>query len=400
MRPLLQGSLAREARASVDALSKRLLAAAPPKVAEAHGAGVGLGCAGIALGHAYLSRFYGGGAHVEAAEAMLAQAFEEAAAYNLGPSLHAGFPGIGWVVEHLGAGGAIDPNRSVDDAIAALVAGARWTDPFDVGRGLGGLVAYAIARAPRGASKTIASRSVEHLARISDGDAWITERRFAPKLVGRRYHDLGLLYGVPGIVAALAGAIDAGLAARKSRSLLGRAVPWLLAHDRDEGFARGVGPSFAKDEPPRAGLGHGDLAVALPVLLAARAADEPAWEEAALAIARRAAKRAPEGADASLRSGAAGSAHAFHRLYRWTGEKRFADAARACFAHALAGRAARGGFAGYRAWRAPTEPGTRGSWIAEAGLLVGGAGVGLALVAALSSDDALADWDKIIVPRK
>ncbi|HEU5060714.1 MAG TPA: lanthionine synthetase LanC family protein, partial [Kofleriaceae bacterium] len=108
---------------------------------------------------------------------------------------------------------------------------------------------------------------------------------------------------------------------------------------------------------------------------AARALGSPAWEERALAIARRAAAR-PDGecgvVDAGLCHGAAGLAHVFNRLHQASGDPALAAAAERWFGRALA-------------MDAPAEP----------GILVGSAGLALALLAATGEDEP--DWDGFLL---
>jgi hypothetical protein len=100
-----------------------------------------------------------------------------------------------------------------------------------------------------------------------------------------------------------------------------------------------------------------------------------AWEQRALTIARRAAARPEEDcgvADAGLCHGAAGLGHLFNRLHQASGDAALAAASERWFARALA-------------MELPGEP----------GVLVGSAGVALALFAATGEEEPV--WDGFLL---
>jgi lantibiotic modifying enzyme len=114
----------------------------------------------------------------------------------------------------------------------------------------------------------------------------------------------------------------------------------------------------------------------------ADAVGEVPWDREALAFARRAAGRgcADSGAvDPGLRQGAAGIAHLCNRLFQATGEEPFADAARAGFGRVLETRRRDEGIGGFQV---------------NPGFLNGAAGIGLALLAAISAVEPA--WDRLL----
>jgi hypothetical protein len=113
----------------------------------------------------------------------------------------------------------------------------------------------------------------------------------------------------------------------------------------------------------------------------ADAAGEVPWDREALAFARRAAGRGcgEPGADPGLRRGTAGLAHLCNRLFQATGEEPFADAARAGFCRLLETRRRDEGIGGFEV---------------DPGFLNGAAGIGLALLAALSAVEPA--WDRLL----
>jgi hypothetical protein len=146
-------------------------------------------------------------------------------------------------------------------------------------------------------------------------------------------------------------------------------------------IAPGLEPS-----PSRSAWCYGDPGIAATLLVAARGAGRPDWEREAVALARQAADRPPAQTrvcDAGLCHGAAGLGHIFNRITQFTRDDRLAAAARHWFTRALDMRQPASGIAGFAALRSG-EDGTE-SWVAERGILTGAAGVGLALLAAVTS---------------
>ncbi|HKG93849.1 MAG TPA: lanthionine synthetase LanC family protein, partial [Gemmatimonadaceae bacterium] len=146
--------------------------------------------------------------------------------------------------------------------------------------------------------------------------------------------------------------------------------------------AGGGGSAFASVDAPglpwrptRSAWCYGYPGVAAALLAAARAAGEPGWERAATELALRAARRPPDECgvvDAGLCHGAAGLAQIYNRLWQATGDERLRRAATDWAHRALD-------------FPVPDDP----------GLLVGAAGVALALLATVS--DVEPEWDRVLL---
>jgi hypothetical protein len=165
--------------------------------------------------------------------------------------------------------------------------------------------------------------------------------------------------------------------------------------DGKVGFPIWVGPGIPRAQA-RVAWCYGDLGVATALLSAARCVGEPAWEREALAVARRAAERPIDQAgvqDAGLCHGAAGLGHLFNRLYQATGDSLLAEAARSWFGKALDMRHPERGIAGYASWWA--GPDGNMTWMDDPGLLMGAAGVALALLAATTTIEPA--WDRLLL---
>ena len=411
-KPLLQGDLAAQARQSVQEIAAALRSDAP----EAEGQGprsssIAGGQAGEALFYTYLALDTGDEAAAERAAQLVEQAAEALAVQPLPPNLYTGFAGVAWTMEHLR--GRLfeedededDPVEEIDEALAIPLRRSPWLGDYDLITGLVGLAVYALERLPRPAAVSLLASIVDRLSERADiseeGAAWFTQPEDLPDWQ-REYHprgnyNLGVAHGLPAVVAVLAGAAAAGIA--KAGPLLHDSARFLLARRQDPAVGSCFSTTYAPWEPPsgsRLAWCYGDPGVAAALLAAARAAGEPAWERAALEIALAAAER-PESTsgirDAGICHGAAGLGHLFNRMYHTTGEERLAAAARFWFERALAFRQPGQGIGGYRTWGVIGGPNDLG-WRDESGFLEGTAGVGLALLGALS--DVEPAWDRIL----
>lgn len=407
-RPLLRGEAAERARDAVLAIAAALRepAALPPSAA---GPDLSRGHAGRALFFAYLAPGFAEPGWREEAAAALDAAAEALAERPLGPELLGGFTGVGWVFEHLAgrldpAAEADDAPTEIDEALATLLAGS-WQGDYDLIGGLAGFAVYALETMPRPAARRLLARVVEELRRRAEprhgGLTWHTPPSLVPPSQLRAapdgYYNLGPAHGVPGAIVVLARAAAEGVAG--AADALEPAAAWLLGRERPESDGRGAFahwelPRAAADEPRESRLAwcYGDLGVAAALDAAGRAAGEPTWCRAARRVARRAAARPAERSgvvDAGLCHGAAGVGHLFNRLAQASGDDLLADAARRWLLATLALRRPGAGVGGYAAWEAHA-----GGWRDEAGFLTGAAGVGLALLAAIASEEP--EWDRVL----
>jgi hypothetical protein len=376
-------------------------------------ANLAVGRAGLALFFSYLARSQGK-TRSRVATVLLDDAVSALATTVMSPSLYEGFTGIAWACAHLsngkhaggtGGAGGDDPNAEVDEALLRYLDQSPWADHYDLMGGLVGLGVYALEQRPHPRADTMLARVLDRLAELarptSGGLTWHT----GPELLSSEqraecpdgHEDLGVAHGVPGVIALLGLACQAGHALR-AHPLLEPAVAWLLAQrlDLDVGA---VFPAWtaagSPQTPSRLAWCYGDAGVAATLLVAARGAGRSDWEAEALSIARRAAERLLDTTgirDAGLCHGAAGLAHVFNRMYHTTGEEWLADASRCWFARTLDLRRPGEGLAGFLALRANAS---RQEWIAEPGLLTGVAGIGLALLGACTA--VAPEWDRALL---
>ena len=316
-------------------------------------------------------------------------------------SLYAGAAGIGWVLTHL-EGDLLDERdrcAGLDRALLRLLDRQPWPGRFDLVSGLVGLGVYALERLDVPEGPDLLERVVLRLAEtaVRDGDDvywwtpphWLIEQARTASPTG--HIDLGLAHGVPGPIALLGAACATGVASDLARGLLDGAVGWLLREAANTERLSYSWQPGREPSPARTAWCYGEPGVAAALLIAARGAGEPAWEEDALRLARRAATRslADSGVvDAGVCHGASGLGLTFARLHHATGDRELGEAARCWFEHTLELRQPGAGIAGFitEGVNGPTE---------DPGLLVGATGIALALHAAASDHEPT--WDRLLL---
>lgn len=411
--PLLQGNPAARALEAVEAIAAALPqapieppVAAGPEETIAWRCSLASGRAGQALFYGYLSFSSADDGPADLAIELLDQAAEGVAAVPMSESLFSGFPGVAWTAEHLQ--GRVfeaegDPQLAMDEAILSLLSRSPWPGEYDLINGLAGLGIHALERLPRPSAVACLERVIEELARGAEGGAWFSPpgriSSFKLAVYPKGLYDLGTSHGIAGVIALLAAACRAGVHTRIARPLLDEAVSWLLARELsgEQGFHF---PHFHHPEveprPSRLAWCYGDVGIAAALLFAARTVGEPSWEARALGVALDAAEpgaRAETVRDAGLCHGAAGLGHLFNRMFQATGEERLAEAARSWYERALAFREPGRGVGGFRSWA--TDATGVSDWRDDPGFLEGAAGVGLALLAAVSTVEP--EWDRLLV---
>lgn len=446
-RPLLKGQAGASALEAVEAIAEvaqpaiETWSGAHPDPAGANAHSLAWGRAGVALFYAYRAAAKLPGADLRAASELLERSIEQVGNTAPRASLFVGFSGVAWATEHLNAlvragieaqapgpnaadadsSDADDPNAEIDELLASHLETPRPDAEWDLVEGLVGLGVYAHERLPRASARRCIGLIVQRLGELARpqpaGLAWATPpRRLAARAAagettglddlgaptesrGGEEFDLGLAHGTPGVIALLGLAYAADIQPHLCTALLEGAVPWLLAQQLPDG----EGSSF----PGRAGVGiepvparcawcYGDPGVAVALLGAARRLGRPAWEQAALRIARHAAadrEQRYDVRDAQLCHGSAGVAHAFNRIHQATGDTSSLAAAEYWLGRTLQFRAPGTGLAGFQTWS--LERTLDGEWIDDPRLLTGIAGIGLVLLAAATA--VAPAWDRALL---
>jgi class I lanthipeptide synthase len=405
--PLLEGDDAVAAQGVIDDIAAALaLDAVIPSQPYLSG-----GSAGRALFYGYLSEVWPDRHFDTLAMTHLERAIDQTAELSMRAGLYSGFTGIAWVTEHLQAGlidDDDDPNLAVDELLCDYLATTPWPDDYDVISGLAGCGIYGLERMPRATGREILTRVVERLHELAVRDGAGTSWHRKPEFLlpeGRvrspdGFYDLGTAHGVPGVLAVLAGALAAGVAEQLARPLLEGAWQWMMANRLPAGAETTYAYSISERPPvpARSAWCYGDPGVACAMYSAARRLEDPAWIADALVIARRAAVRPMDRCgcmDAGLCHGTAGLALLYNRLWHETGETIFADAARRWYQQTIERRQPGRGVAGFQAYYPGAGTGPSTDWVDDRSFLTGAEGIGLALLAAISTVEPA--WDRLLL---
>jgi lantibiotic biosynthesis protein len=419
-RPILEGSLHDRAIDAVRAISDDVLTIglkedsenADPLLKNDDSYSLSSGKAGMALFYAYLSELQSKEKNRDAAIFLLEQAVDAFSSTRMFPSLYLGFTGVAWAAEHiqsrLGDSDEEDLNESIDEALMEWLDRPIWSEDYNLIRGLAGFGVYAVERAHKPSAVQCLERIValldENCERKPEGITWHTSPDLLPDHQRAEcpngYYNLGLAHGIPGLIALLGETYAAGVSVDRTWPLLEGAVRWLLAQKMtaqgEEFFPNRIAAEI-EPSPSRLAWCYGDLGLSAAVMCAARLADEPSWEREALDIALRSANFSMERArvnDAALCHGAAGNAHIFNRFYQASGDERFKEAALFWFEQTLDMRSPGEGVGGFRSWKVNMAT-TQFGWEDDPGFLRGSVGIGLSLLAAVTSVEP--DWDRVLL---
>lgn len=404
--PILEGSLAERAHAS----AREVIAALGDPTAQTD-AGLAGGAAGLALVFAYVGRAWNHPPHLDTARRYLERATDALTEQVLPPSLYSGFVGIAWAhhqLERLLYGESDgDAAAELDDALVLLLQQQPWYREYDLISGLVGFGLFALERLPRPraiqALELLLARLDETSETTPQGITWHTRPYLLPEHQRREYpdgyHNLGLAHGVPAVVAFLAAVVARGLGGELARRLLDGGLAWLHSQKNPDSAPGCFGVSAEKRGPEQAtrlAWCYGDAGIAVALLAGADSLGHQPMRQLALEVARKSADRKPGTAgvvDPGVCHGAAGLAHCFNRLYQATHDPRYLEVARDWCARTLELRREESSIAGYSTWE--MAPDGKFVWSAQAGMLVGAAGVAATLVAATSPIPP--DWDRFLM---
>jgi lantibiotic modifying enzyme len=218
--------------------------------------------------------------------------------------------------------------------------------------------------------------------------------------------DLGLSHGIPSIITIISYIYGAGIAKEKCLKLLNGSISWLLQQKLPEGslsiFPYSVPvekPENYQPAPSRLAWCYGDLGIARSLWLAGKATGNETWKNEAVQIMLHASKRRNleenRVYDAGLCHGSAGIAHIFNRFYQDTQIEDFKEAALYWYKVTLNFATHEDGIGGYKMFVPAPNDNEEGTWENSAGLLEGSAGIGLALLAAISDEEP--KWDRCLL---
>lgn len=346
-------------------------------------------------------------------------------------SLFGGLGGLGWTVEHVSrvldetfavdrefsgereAGTRLeeaegspqeDLNEEIDGAFIKRLRMPVQRGLFDLIHGLVGYGTYFLERWPRGSSEEGLELVIHALEKIAEdvdaGTTWfsapatipVSEREQCPE----GYYNFGVAHGVPAVVHFLYQVSMTGIAQAPVRSLLDRALNWLLAR-ADLQKVNGLRfPSWVTPDgeirSARPTWCYGDLGVAALLFQVGEGIGNLVARTFALEMLEDCVKMPVDLYridDAGLCHGATGVAHIYNRMYQSEGDCRFQTAALDWYERALSMFRPGTGVGGYCKWAAWEG---KSGWEPWPAFLDGSIGVALALLGAVTSVEP--QWDR------
>jgi lantibiotic modifying enzyme len=210
--------------------------------------------------------------------------------------------------------------------------------------------------------------------------------------------DLGMAHGMASILSILAKLYNLSINKKKVELMTAPLVNLILDAKTSSMTLypnkSDLSLNFYKMKHSRLAWCYGDLGISVALWHASQALGRKDWEQEAIDTILHASKRrglVENGVvDAGLCHGTAGIAHIFNRMYGYTGLEELKEASNYWFAETLKMARFEDGLAGFKAWQ-----GNERGWVNEPGLLEGIAGIGLALISAVS--DIEPAWDECLL---
>jgi hypothetical protein len=406
-RPILTGSAADAAMDAIEAIARALsyprnnIWLWGPEKEVPHS--LGYGNAGIALFFWYLGRMQHSHRHAQTALSFLEEVVGALEHETMSCSFFQGIAGICWLIAHLSGTRVIRYDTILAEQEQRLLAWCTETAVrCDLNNGISGVCLYASERMCQPITSCLCAAAINALSGrahcSSNGLSWSVPPEIATFLANRvpvneaHLYSTCVGYGSAGIVGGLLAAWDEMECRPRSEQLLKSAMHWLLA-TQSPGGLQGVFPIIPgldlSSLPFPEGWYFGELGVALVLFNAGRLLRRDDWidtaREAARANVRRRASLAKNVEhDFSLLCGSAGRAHIYNRLFQATGDEVFAEEARYWYSQTLACRRPGIGTCGFLKEEIDFQS-----------FLSGSAGVGLALIAAVSAVEPF--WDRALL---
>lgn len=211
-------------------------------------------------------------------------------------------------------------------------------------------------------------------------------------------YNLSLSHGLASIIVFLARCFEKDINSDIACQLINGCVSYLLkqrfpnTNEYISVFPSSVSENQIK-RPSRMAWCYGDLGIGIALYQAALITKNKEWEDLALNVLRRCAKRTDlkqnSVVDAGLCHGTAGIGQVFHRMYRYSNDPKFRTAAQYWFDQTKKKAIHKDGIEGYKTWN-----GEKG-WVNETNLLEGVSGIKLALYCWENNIDP--DWDSCLL---
>jgi len=360
---------------------------------------------GVALFFFYYAKLVNKQKQYDLGLELLSSVFEK---INEGFSYHThagGLAGIGSLIELLLKHDFLEADTNeliggLDNYLYKLMIHEIKTGNYDFLHGALGIGFYFLKRISNPKSREYLTEFVHELESIAtkdeQGTRWISVLNKENKTQG---FNLSLSHGLASIIVFLSKLYKEGIAKEKVHFLLESSVRYLLNQKLDTSIYMSNFPSWISETEPstysRMAWCYGDLGIGAALWLAGKNVQNEEWKEKAIEILLNTTLRKNDKdtgvLDSGLCHGTAGIAHIYNRMYNFTGRKEFKDSAIYWFNKTLEMAVHKDTLSGYKTFR--TEK--IGGPYEEFGFLTGIAGIGLAMISAIS--DIEPSWDEVLL---
>ena len=217
----------------------------------------------------------------------------------------------------------------------------------------------------------------------------------------KEVYNLSLSHGIASIITFISQIYKNSIAVNnRTNKLLCEAVSFLLACKSivPNSYNGSFFPSYvsANDGINKSGSRlawcYGDLGIGIALWQASQVLLNKEWAKIAIDVLLQTTLRQDPNKehviDAGFCHGSSGIAHIYNRMYQYTGNNAFKEAAIYWINDTLSKATFSNGLAGYKAWHLPEH----GGWVNESGLLEGIAGIGLVLLSTICEIEP--KWDE------
>jgi lantibiotic modifying enzyme len=365
------------------------------------------GKTGVVLFWAYYSRFSDSVNLKETLIPLVSEIIQGIRTEKVKPSFAEGLAGIGWAFEHLKKEGFIELDTDsiigcLDDFLFPYMMRYVHTGDYDYLHGALGFGLYYLNRSSNPKTKLYIIELVDELEKKGifspDGIAWESKLYLEGNEKG---YNLGLSHGLSSIVSVLNNFNRASIHSDKTLMLVTRAINYLLGKKHDVKYTGYSYPAWiTENESHQMDVGrlawcYNDLGVSMALWQAGQTFNKLSWKQEAIKVLLSTTEitdwKKARVNDACLCHGSAGIAHIYNRAYKNTGIEKFKESSIYWFEQSLKMARFDDGAAGFKFFRPPEYGGMEKKY----GLLEGIAGIGLAMISAVSNIEPT--WDKALI---
>ena len=339
---------------------------------------------------------------------IISNIFDRISKGYLYPAFADGLAGLGWLIEHLSQNEFMQVNTNeiigeLDDFLYQFMGEEMKKGNYDYLHNASGIALYFLSRKSNSKSDQYLTEYINLLDEHKEIENNTIKWKF--KNLNKDYkrveqYNLSLSHGMASIVSILSKIYKMGVNKAITFQLLRGSIDYILSNQFDiknstSYFPNSVSLEGDKSTSSRLAWCYGDLGIGVSLWNASKAINDKELEKKSIEILLHSSKRRDlienMVVDAGLCHGAAGIAHIFNRMFINTKIQEFKDAADYWFKETLKMAKFEDGFAGYKIWRTEEQ----GGWTNDFSFLEGIAGIGLALISAVS--DIEPAWDECLL---